>query len=133
MLPTDDTIRDIGGRGRALWPRPKIGVTKITAALRAANSCLNPPFPKPVSATGMSFLSSCLTLLMTMDGTYIDNGPFGSNYRFSVPTGGKKRRSASCQLGRRSNSTNVNSLGCLANWHVRVTVVGVTNTNKFSW
>ena len=38
----------------AQWPRrhaPKWAWQKIFAALRAAHFCLNPPFPKPVSAT----------------------------------------------------------------------------------
>ena len=43
---------DIDMSGRALLPRPnKLGVAIISAAPRAANSYLNPPFPKPVSAT----------------------------------------------------------------------------------
>ena len=41
-------------------------------------------FPLHFSAECMSFLSFSLTVLMTVDSTCIDNGPFGSKSRFYV-------------------------------------------------
>ena len=61
---------------------------------------------------------------MTVDGTCMDNRPFESKSRFSVPTGRWDKRNG--EVPTVSSAVAQIKLMLLVS-------VGITNTNKFSW